>query len=97
MVINQDDTISITAKDVTGQRRVSYEIPRDASVEDVIERLSTRMNLFREDATGRPITWFARHEREGRSLHRSEVARDIFKDRDEIRLQPEISAGFHAD
>ena len=97
MVTNQEEPIKITAKDVTGQRRVSYRIPPDASVDDVIEGLSSRMNLFREDADGRSITWFARHEREGRSLYRSEIARDVFKEDDEIRLQPEISAGFRAE
>lgn len=88
-----DETIPIIARDVTGQRRVNYDLPRTSTVDEMIDRLSSRMNLLREDADGRPVTWFARHEREGRSLHRSEVAGDVFAARDEIRLQPEISAG----
>jgi len=86
-------TIPITAKDVTGQRRVDYNVPKSSTVDELLDHLGTRMNLLREDAEGRPITWFARHEREGRSLHRSEVAGDVFHDRDEVRIQPEISAG----
>lgn len=92
MVIN-NDTITITARDVTGQRRTSYQIARSSSVNDLIDRVGDRMNLLREDADGRPITWYARHEREGRSLHRSERVGDALAENDEIRLQPEISAG----
>lgn len=88
-----NDMITITARDVTGQRRTSYEIPRNSSVNDLIDQVGDRMNLLREDADGRPITWYARHEREGRSLHRSEKVGDALQDSDEIRLQPEISAG----
>lgn len=88
-----NDMITITARDVTGQRRTSYEIPRSSSVNDLIDQVGDRMNLLREDADGRPITWFARHEREGRNLHRSEKVGDALQDSDEIRLQPEISAG----
>lgn len=91
MVSNEMMTIS--ARDITGQRRTSYEIPRSSSVNELIDRIGDRMNLPREDAEGRPITWHARHEREGRSLYRSEVVGDALQDSDEIRLQPEISAG----
>jgi len=91
MVIN--DSITITARDVTGQRRTSYEIPRNSSVNDLIEGLGDRMGLMREDSEGRNITWYARHEREGRALHRSERVGEALLDQDEIRLQPEISAG----
>lgn len=88
-----NDMITISARDVTGQRRTSYEIPRSSSVNELIDRIGDRMNLLREDAEGRPITWYARHEREGRALHRSERVGDALRNRDEIRLQPEISAG----
>lgn len=88
-----NETITITARDVTGQRRTSYEIPCSSSVNDLIDRVGSRMNLLQEDADGRPITWYARHEREGRALHRSERVGEALLDQDEIRLQPEISAG----
>jgi hypothetical protein len=88
-----NDTITITARDVTGQRRTAYEIDRSSSVNELIDRVGDRMNLMQEDSDGRPITWFARHEREGRSLHRSEIVGEALRANDEIRLQPEISAG----
>ena len=88
-----DETITITARDVTGQRKTSCAIPRNASVNDLIDRFGDRMQLGREDSDGRAITWFARHEREGRALHRSERVGEALRDQDEIRLQPEISAG----
>jgi hypothetical protein len=87
------EMMTISARDVTGQRRTSYEIPRSSSVNELIDKIGDRMNLLREDAEGRPITWYARHEREGRALHRSELVGDALQDSDEIRLQPEISAG----
>ena len=88
-----NEMLRIHARDVSGQRRVSYEIPRSSSINELIDRLGDRMNLVREDANGRSISYFARHEREGRSLHRSELVGDALQDSDEIRLQPEISAG----
>ncbi|MCH7227959.1 hypothetical protein [Haloferula sp. A504] len=93
MVSNETNTLTITARDVTGQRRTAYEVSRESSVDSLIEGLGDRMNLLREDADGRPVTWYARHEREGRALHRSETVGEALKDQDEIRLQPEISAG----
>lgn len=96
MVSNENETLTITARDVTGQRRTSYEVSRESSVDDLIEGVGDRMGLHREDADGRSITWFARHEREGRPLHRSERVGEALQDRDEIRLQPEISAGGHS-
>ena len=62
-----NDTITITARDVTGQRRTSYEIPRSSSVNDLIDRVGDRMNLLREDADGRPITWYRPPRTRGQS------------------------------
>ena len=88
-----NDCITLQAMDCTGQRRTSYEVPRGSTVNDLIEGLEQRMGLMRSDSDGRDIVWYARHERLGRTLHRTEVVGDSLADQDSIRLQPEISAG----
>ena len=88
-----DETITITARDVTGQRRLSQPVPRTSTVDELIRGFGERMQLLREDGEGRPVTWSARLVREGRALHRSERVGEAMQDLDEIRLQPEISAG----
>jgi len=88
-----DQTITITARDVSGQRKTTCEISRGSSVNDLIDRLGDRMGLLREDSEGRPIAWHLRHDREGRALHRSEKVGEALQQGDEIRVQPEISAG----
>ena len=88
-----NDTITINATDVTGQRRVALKTRRDATVGELIGEVGSRRRLFQEDAENRPITWHARDESRGVALRRSQIVGEALRDQDSVRLQPEISAG----
>jgi hypothetical protein len=51
------------------------------------------MKLPRLGNGGRPLTYHARLEREGRHLHATEVVGEALQESDRIMLQPTIEAG----
>jgi hypothetical protein len=87
--------LSLKARDTSRQKLVHVDdVPSDATVGELVEGLVTSgMNLPRNDAEGRPVTYHLRLEREGRHLHATELVGDALKDNDEIVLQPNIQAG----
>ena len=86
--------IGIRASDVTGQNQVDVdELPTDLTVGEALDGLVPRMNLPRSDSTGRPLTYHARLEREGRHLNRSERVGAALQSNDRLVLQPNIDAG----
>lgn len=87
-------TIDILAMDVTGQNVVNVNsLDREMSVGELLEALVPRMKLPREGNGGRPLTYHARLEREGRHLHTTEVVGQALLSQDRIMLQPTIEAG----
>jgi hypothetical protein len=92
--MSQTQTLSLQASDVSNQTvaRVG-DVPTDFTVGELIQGLLSQMNLPRNDAAGRPLTYHGLLEREGRHLHASETVGEALQDRDRIVLQPEISAG----
>lgn len=88
------DELTIQVSDVSGQKvvRVS-DLQPDATIGEVIAGLLPQMTLPRNDTSGRPLTYHARLEREGRHLHASEVAGQALEQEDRIVLQPNIDAG----
>ena len=88
------NTLSITARDITGQKRLrARDIPGDFSVGEVVDGLLPRMQLNRLDQNGAPIRFEARLDREGRHLNPGEIVGDVLKDEDEVVLHPRIMAG----
>lgn len=86
--------IGIQAADVTGQNVVNINrLDREMTVGELIEALLPRMKLPRLGNGGRPLTYHARLEREGRHLHSTEVVGDALLSEDRIMLQPTIEAG----
>ncbi|MBK8060495.1 MAG: hypothetical protein IPK33_22170 [Gemmatimonadetes bacterium] len=80
--------------DVSGQKTARVnDIPSDVSVGEVIDQLLADLALTRTDSSGRPLTYHARLEREGRHLHASERVGDSLVDGDRLVLQPNIDAG----
>lgn len=80
--------------DVSGQKSARVnDIPSDVSVGEVIDQLLADLALTRSDSSGRPLTYHARLEREGRHLHASERVGDALVDGDRLVLQPNIDAG----
>ena len=88
--------LDILASDVTGQTVVNVGIDpgdREMSVGELLDALVPRMKLPRLGHEGRPLTYHARLEREGRHLHASEVVGEALKSKDRIMVQPTIEAG----
>ena len=90
----QSLTVPIRVSDVTGQKSVDVkDVPRDATIGELIEGLLPRMNMPRNDNGGRTLAYQARLDRDGRHLHSSEVVGDTLEANDRLVLQPEINAG----
>lgn len=84
----------LEVSDVSGQKRMTVdEYGAGATVGELVERLLAEMDLMREDGDGRPLTYHARLEREGRHLHASERVGDALQSGDRLVLQPNIDAG----
>ncbi|SPE55281.1 hypothetical protein SBV1_2130007 [Verrucomicrobia bacterium] len=88
------EPLDITATDVTGQNVVNVNaLDREMTVRELLESLVPRMRLPPMGNGGRPLTYQARLEREGRHLHSSEVVGEALQTSDRIMLQPTIEAG----
>jgi hypothetical protein len=86
--------IGLEISDVSGQKTARvHDMPTDASVGELIEGLLAQMKLPRNDVSGRPLTYHALLEREGRHLHASEVVGEALHTGDKVILQPNIDAG----
>lgn len=88
--------LDILASDVTGQTVVNIGIDpgdREMSVGELLDALVPRMKLPRLGNGGRPLTYHARLEREGRHLHATEVVGEALQPKDRIMIQPTIEAG----
>ena len=90
------DKLDILASDVTGQTVVNVGIDpgdREMSVGELLDGLVPRMKLPRLGSGGRPLTYHARLEREGRHLHATEVVGEALQSKDRLMIQPTIEAG----
>lgn len=87
--------ISLQASDVSGQRVVQMsDIPPDATVGELTRSLLAKMELPPNDASGGPVNYQLRLDRDGRHLHAGETVGDLgLQPNDRVRLLPQISAG----
>jgi hypothetical protein len=80
--------------DVSGQKVMSVSnVPTDATISELIQGLISRMRLPANDAGGRPLTYHARSDRQGRHLHGTERVTDAVSPGDRVVLQPNVDAG----
>jgi hypothetical protein len=92
--MNSAPTLDISATDVTGQNVVNVNaLDREMTVGELLEGLVPRMRLPQLANGGRPLTYHARLEREGRHLHATEIVGEALEEQDRIMLQPTIEAG----
>jgi hypothetical protein len=94
--MNNAEKLDILASDVTGQTVVNVGIDagdREMSVGELLDGLVPRMKLPRLGNGGRPLTYHARLEREGRHLHATEVVGEALQSKDRLMIQPTIEAG----
>ena len=86
--------IDLMVTDVSGQKTARVvEVPRDASVGEVIQRSLDRLRLAHNDPAGRSLTYQARLEREARRLFASELVGEALLPGDQLVLEPNIDAG----
>jgi hypothetical protein len=80
--------------DVSGQKVMGVKgVPVDATVGELIDGLLDRMRLPANDSGGRPLTYHARLDREGRHLQGTERVAEAVQTGDRLVLQPNVDAG----
>jgi hypothetical protein len=80
--------------DVSGQKVLNVSnVPVDATVGELVHGLVGRMGLPANDSGGRPLTYHARLDREGRHLQGSERVSTAVLPGDRVVLQPNVDAG----
>ena len=80
--------------DVTGQKAVTVsKVADDATVSEIVRSMVGQMRLPSKDAEGRPLTYHARLDREGRHLLGSERVTEAVFPGDRVVLQPNVDAG----
>ena len=86
--------LGFQVSDVSGQKKVSVRgVSRESTVGEMIKGLLERMRLPRNDSSGRPLSYRARLQREGRHLTDSESVGRALREGDEVVLQPNVDAG----
>lgn len=86
--------IGVTVSDVSGQKMKKVnKVPYDATIGELIQELSTQMNLPKNDVAGRPLKYQARLDREARHLQPFELVGEALQNGDSVMLQPNVDAG----
>jgi hypothetical protein len=86
--------IGLNVSDVSGQKLVRASgVPIGTTITELVQGLLTKMGLARHDVEGRPLTYNARLDREGRHLNGGEIVGDSLENDDLIVLTPNIDAG----
>ena len=88
-----NETITVNATDVTGQRRVSLQTRRDQTIDELTEQIRSKMRLHSEDSDGRQVAYDLRHEGRATGLAPSQIVGEALHDQDTVRVQPKICAG----
>jgi uncharacterized ubiquitin-like protein YukD len=88
------ENITIEVWDATGNKKQLVELPGDAPVNRVIAVLVEKMNLPRHSPDGQLMSYKFHHKGSGKQLLDDQtLASAGVRDRDILRLQPEITAG----
>jgi hypothetical protein len=94
MLPQEERRISVLVQDVTGQKQLRLpDVPPDALVDEVVAKLLADHHFPRNDSEGRPLTYRARLDREGRHLGGEERIGDALQPGDNLTLQPNVDAG----
>jgi hypothetical protein len=90
-------TTRIKVLDVSGSRVSEVEAPDDVPVNRLLALLIERMNLPLNSPDGQIMSYKLHHRRTGQQLLDSQtLAQAGVYANDELRLQPEITAGAHS-
>jgi hypothetical protein len=86
--------IKMRVSDISGSRVNEVEAPDDVAVNRLLVVLIERMNLPLNSPDGQLMSYKLHHRRTGSQLlDNSTLAQAGVRDGDELRLQPEITAG----
>ena len=87
------DTMTLEVEDFNGQiRRRATGIPRSATVNDLIESISSELQLPRHDPHGRDILYGARTT-DGDMLNPTDEVGDVLEDEQVVTLTTSVTAG----
>ena len=85
--------IALVVTDVSKQRTAKVrDVPAEASIGELVQELLESMHFPAEDPSGRPLSYRARLDREGRHLNSSERVGTALRTGDELILQPSVDA-----
>jgi hypothetical protein len=91
----QGKPLTLRVTDVTGQKKMKIRVASgdiETTIGELVDSLLPRMGLPGV-ADGRPLSYSARLEREGRHLQGSERVAEALREDDELLLSPSINAG----
>jgi len=87
-------TIAITVSDISGSRIRQVEAPDDVAIARILVLLIERMDLPINSPDGQLMSYKLHHRRSGRQLLETQTFADAgVRAGDELRMQPEITAG----
>jgi hypothetical protein len=87
-------SVKVQIVDVSGSRRSEVVAPADVSIERVLVLLVERLKLPLNSPDGQLMSYKLHHRRTGRQLLEDQtLAQAEVQEGDELRLQPEITAG----
>jgi len=87
-------SIKVQVVDVSGSRGSEVVAPDDVSIERILVLLVERLNLPLNSPDGQLMSYKLHHRRTGTQLLETQTLAEAgVKSGDELRLQPEITAG----
>jgi hypothetical protein len=85
--------LHLTAAGGQKEAFLNQNVPHDATVGELVAEMLPQMELPVRDPQGRPLSYRARLEREGRHLQGSERLTEALQPDDTIQLLPNVDAG----
>ncbi len=87
-------TLNVKILDVSGSRASEVEAPDDVTINRILVLLVERMSLPLNSPDGQIMSYKLHHRRSGKQLLDNQTLAQAFvQNGDELRLQPEITAG----
>ncbi len=87
-------TLRLKVSDISGSRSREVEAPDDVGIDRILALLVEKMNLPINSPDGQLMSYKLHHLRSSHQLIESQTfAQADVRDGDELRLQPEITAG----
>ncbi len=92
--LQQKPPLRLRVRDASKQKEVTVDdIPRDATVGEVVQQLLSELGYAVKDESGAPLSYQALLERERRHVHDTERIGDAFVQDDSLTVHPNIQAG----